>query len=499
MAFEKRIGSTVRHIKIVDINECMHECGVEDIKSVGNLFTWNNKHQGATRVFSNLDRVLANAEWQRCFMSEEVCFMNEGEFDNSPCLITVYPSATRGRKPFKYFTMWKASPKFLDLVQNQWNVQIQGSKIYVPKAKIDWIKAGNENTALFHQSIKSRNTHNKVYNIHDMDGNWRDTPVVQDGPLVTDAHKAILNAPYTREEVKHALFSIPGVKAPGPDGFGSYFYRDAWSVVGDDVIDVVLDGFVHGKLLKEINHTVITLIPKIKCPKNDLVKQYGRENVKPSCLMKVDLQKAYDTVDWGLLHEMLNLLGFLNNFVKLVMEILHRMSSMPQFQFHPRCKDVRLSHLFFADGLILCCKGDYASIYLLLQAFKLFSKTSGSSLPFKYLGVPIFSKKITTAQCGVLVEKMTARIKVWSTRNLSYTARMQLINYVLISFHMYWSQIYILPRSVLQKIVKICRAFLWSGHSYSTKTSNIKWNKVCCEKQAGGLGFKNVLRTLEYS
>ena len=97
------------------------------------------------------------------------------------------------------------------------------------------------------------------------------------------------------------------------------------------------------------------------------------------------------------------------------------------------------------------------------------------------------------AQCGHLVDKMITRIKIWSSRNLSYTARMQLINSVLLSLHMYWAQIYVLPKSVLQDIVRICRAFLWSGQAFSQKPSNIAWDKVCCDKQHGGLGFRDVV------
>lgn len=88
---------------------------------------------------------------------------------------------------------------------------------------------------------------------------------------------------------------------------------------------------------------------------------------------------------------------------------------------------------------------------------------------------------------------MAARIKMWCSRNLSYTARMQLINSALISLHMYWSQIYILPKNVLQEIIKICRAFLWSSHAYSSKPSNVAWDKTCNSKQVGGLGFRDVV------
>ena len=108
-----------------------------------------------------------------------------------------------------------------------------------------------------------------------------------------------------------------------------------------------------------------------------------------------------------------------------------------------------------------------------------------SSLPFKYLGVPICSRKITYDQCDSLIEKilMTSRIKVWSFRNLSYMARVQLINSVLLSIHQYWAQVYILPKKVLHEIVKICRSFLWSGQAYT----------LWCAKKFGGLGFRDIL------
>ncbi|XP_056688493.1 uncharacterized protein [Spinacia oleracea] len=327
MSTDERVGSPVRNTEIVVICECMHHCSMEDIKSVGNFYTWNNKQQGTARVFSKIDRVMANPKWLGDYSSTEVFFMNEGCFDHSPGLLTVYPRDTGGRKPFKYFTMWKSAPRFMTIIQEQWNSQVQGRKMFCvvhklkkvklalkelnmggfsdiqasdlqayhdmvtsqtamhlqptdqtladaeiiavqnykikhqayldflkQKAKAAWLKDGDENTSLFHQSIKARNVHNQVYSIHDMDGVWRDNPAdisqlaflnfytaLLGGPMVTHAHRDILNAPYTAAEVKKALFSIPGVKAPGPNGFGSYFFKDAWNIVGDDIINVVLD------------------------------------------------------------------------------------------------------------------------------------------------------------------------------------------------------------------------------------------------------------------
>lgn len=49
---------------------------------------------------------------------------------------------------------------------------------------------------------------------------------------------------------------------------------------------------------------------------------------------------------------------------------------------------------------------------------------------------------------------MTARIRVWSTGNLSYMARAQLINLVLISLRRYWAQVCVLPKEVLREVLR---------------------------------------------
>uniref|UniRef100_A0A803P279 Reverse transcriptase n=1 Tax=Cannabis sativa TaxID=3483 RepID=A0A803P279_CANSA len=92
--------------------------------------------------------------------------------------------------------------------------------------------------------------------------------VINLDPKITEVHRNILMAEYTEQEVKEALFSIPGIKAPGPDGFGSAFYHDNWALVGTKIVEAILSFLSTGKMLKEINTTTITLIPKATCPKS---------------------------------------------------------------------------------------------------------------------------------------------------------------------------------------------------------------------------------------
>ncbi|GKB78060.1 hypothetical protein Tco_0944955, partial [Tanacetum coccineum] len=68
-------------------------------------------------------------------------------------------------------------------------------------------------------------------------------------------------------EIKHAMFDIGDKKALGPDGYTSTFFKKAWKIVGDDVCLAVKEFFGSGKLLGELNATLVSLVPKISTPK----------------------------------------------------------------------------------------------------------------------------------------------------------------------------------------------------------------------------------------
>lgn len=67
-------------------------------------------------------------------------------------------------------------------------------------------------------------------------------------------------------DVKSLLWIISNEKAPGLDGYNSYFFKQTWDVVGDEVSAAIIDSFNTGKLLKSVNVTTITLILKVKRP-----------------------------------------------------------------------------------------------------------------------------------------------------------------------------------------------------------------------------------------
>lgn len=134
-----------------------------------------------------------------------------------------------------------------------------------------------------------------------------------------------------------------------------------------------MDFFESGRLLREVNAIVLTLIPKVKCPGNvtefrpiaccnviykcitkllclrikevlpeliaenqgafiqgrfishnimicqDMVRDYGRKKSSPGVIIKMDMKKAYDSIDWSFLKQMLMVLRFPEKFIELIM------------------------------------------------------------------------------------------------------------------------------------------------------------------------------------
>ena len=55
-------------------------------------------------------------------------------------------------------------------------------------------------------------------------------------------------------------------KAPDADGFNGHFFRRAWNSIGEEIISGIKYFFDTGRLLKELNATVISLVPKVTNP-----------------------------------------------------------------------------------------------------------------------------------------------------------------------------------------------------------------------------------------
>ena len=87
------------------------------------------------------------------------------------------------------------------------------------------------------------------------------------------------------------------------------------------------------------------------------------------------------------------------------------------------------------------------------------------SIPMKYLGVPLISKRLSHFDCQPLLDKILSRIQAWTSISLSYEGRLQLLSSVLYNIQMYWCSMFIIPKYTITKIEQIFSSFLWSSKS----------------------------------
>jgi gas vesicle protein len=71
---------------------------------------------------------------------------------------------------------------------------------------------------------------------------------------VNSGMNEILCAEYTKEEIKDALDNIGDLKAPGPDGMPSIFYKRFWNIVGEKVTQEALNVLKGGAVPAEEQH-----------------------------------------------------------------------------------------------------------------------------------------------------------------------------------------------------------------------------------------------------
>ncbi|KAL0309059.1 UNVERIFIED_CONTAM: hypothetical protein Sradi_5848200 [Sesamum radiatum] len=135
----------------------------------------------------------------------------------------------------------------------------------------------------------------------------------------------------------------------------------------------------------------------------------------------------------------------------LVMEVLHMILQQlieqdGEFQYHWRCKDLKLFQLSFADDLLLFCKADLRSLQgsvILACDIGVPGRSSSGQIPWS----PLFQHGFL-ADCKPLLRRLTAALKV------------------------YWAMAFIVPKGIINEMIKRLRTFLWKGTS---SVVTLKW------------------------
>ncbi|XP_075076044.1 uncharacterized protein LOC142162893 [Nicotiana tabacum] len=156
---------------------------------------------------------------------------------------------------------------------------------------------------------------------------------------------------------------------------------------------------------------------------HELVKGYGRKNISPRCMLKIDMQKVYDSVEW------ITEATEGEQGVQISPKNFQTFSAASELIANPYKSYI---HFGGVDNMT------HQHIMDMLGYTK-------GELPFRYLGVSLSTKRLIAMQCEPLIDRM-------------------------------------LSRMLDNKVFVICRRFLWSGSVEPTKKALIAWDKLCAPK-----------------
>lgn len=272
------------------------------------------------------------------------------------------------------------------------------------RSKQMWLINGDRNTKYFHILARTRKARNHVDRIRGQNGVWIESyDEIEKAagvffeniykleseamnmnnildqvclPFVSNNIKHMLSQGVQRGEIKNAFFQMSPYKSPGYDGLPAGFYHHFWKLVEHDVVNMIQQVFNSGFLLKQLNHTLITLILKIECPSTfkefrpislcnvaykaiskilvlrmqdamkELISPHQNAFIKGRlisdsifittemmdfihkaknkktfwCAIKIDFYKAYDRIRWEFLEDTLRKMNFSHHFIKIIMQ-----------------------------------------------------------------------------------------------------------------------------------------------------------------------------------
>jgi hypothetical protein len=185
--------------------------------------------------------------------------------------------------------------------------------------------------------------------------------------------------------------------------------------------------------------------------------------------------------------------------------------------------DVTISHLQYADDTLCIGEATIANLWTLKAILRGFEMVSGlkvnfwksnlmgvnvshdfltlasvflncrvSSIPFKYLGLPIGVNPRRASTWEPLLVSLRKRLGAWGNKYISLGGRIVLLNAVLNAIPIFYLSYLKMPVLVWKSIRRIQRDFLWGGVRRGKRISWIKWDVVCLPKSKGGLGVRGV-------
>ncbi|KAL4339540.1 hypothetical protein GQ457_08G031650 [Hibiscus cannabinus] len=458
---------------------------------------------------------------------------------------------------------------------------------WAQRSRVLWLSAGDQNTSFFHAKASARKKKNAIMGLYDCNGYWKTSTtevlrVASDYFVSHFSANPLIDAPAFLEHI------TPSITADMNSGLLAPFTTE------EDFVSLCLDLLRGHTDMASVNETVIVLIPKVDKPTSmrqlrpislctviyKMVSKVLVNRMKailPHCIssaqaafvqgrsitdnilvahelvhtlhtlvsrssqgavFKLDMEKAFDWVEWPFLKAVMLCLGFAPSWVDLIMSCISSVSSrvrvrgalseairlsaaLTAAQHEGHLPGVRASkhghpvnHLLFADDSLVFLRNNLTEVQCLKDILLTYSSVSGQKVNFSkstayfsprtppahrttvhealgvqevddpgiYLGVPLLIGKNKYAAFGRYRDKVDTRVSKWSNLLLSFSGREVLTKSVAQALPQYVTSCYLLPCSLVEEMSRSIRRFWWSGKGSARGWPLVAWDDICLPK-----------------
>nr|GEV22676.1 RNA-directed DNA polymerase, eukaryota, reverse transcriptase zinc-binding domain protein [Tanacetum cinerariifolium] len=417
---EHSAGSSAMTKDMINFKECVNDIEVDDVASSGLFFTWTKnlfktKNDESAGILKKLDRIMGNEGLISKVVKDLKALKKplkrlaskDGDlFKNAKALrdrlkevqakIDVNPSNKMLREEeSNILASYRAAMK-------------DEEQLLFQKAKIKWLSGNN---SLVRKMSGTKDLFKCKLSIEEVDFMVREVSCA---------------------EIKKAIFQIDDNKAPRPDVITERMKECLGKLVSQNQSNFIPNRQIQDNILIS----------------QELLKGYDKKDGRNRVALKIDLQKAYETVNYDFLEDTLKgrRLGqgdpMSLYLFTLIMEVLNlllirRIDHSGDFQYHFGCRKLKITHICFADDLLMFSYGNKASVKLLKDTIKEFRQVLGllpnynkstiifgsvkesdreeileivpfkvEKIPVRYLGVLLITKRIGVKECKGLIDKV---------------------------------------------------------------------------------------------
>ncbi|XP_026459906.1 uncharacterized protein LOC113360630 [Papaver somniferum] len=487
---------------------------------------------GSDNVKSRLDMALVNGHWLQHYSNSKLFHIDAICSDHLPILLVINCDENQELK--------------------KWNISHYGNIDQKVFSLTDQLKQLNSNPYFIQNNEAIKISLEDLLVTHFKNISTTTNPILNNDFLnctdncITDEDNEKLLSPITLEEVKNTIKQMGPWTAPGTDGFPPGFYKQNLKLLENDVWEIVKSFFHSKHLLKEMNHTFISLIPKVNklnspadfrhislCNYNykiiskilvnrmkpllsKLISPYqasydpGR-NIQNNVIiahelvytlkkkkdrcgimgLKLDTSKAFDRVECPFLIVVLKKLASLTTGVSYDCLLFTKATHSETSNLMSLIKDFSSicgQMINFEKSACFFSKNVQPDHCVSLIRAMNVKKVE---LNEKYLGIPLFITRNRTESMSHLSTHHNSIVSNWKGKHLAQAGRSILVQHTLKSSSNYHMNSFLLPDSIINKMEQSQRDFWWGKNGHRGYYFR-KWEKIYSHKLQGGLGFRNL-------